>query len=139
MKQTGGFMDSKGLKRRTEVFGLRIIKLVAALPKNRICDVLGRQTLKAGTSVGANYREALRTSSKRHFITTLEIAQREADETDYWLTLIQESGQIGEQRLQPLRQECHELIVILTASIRTAKRRPPLKSAIKNPKSEIRT
>lgn len=86
--------------------------------------VLGRQLVKSGTSIGANYREAARASTKRHFVTTLEIAQREASETDYWLTLLAESDLLPSKRLEPLRHECHELIAILTASIRTAKKRP---------------
>jgi len=63
-------MDSKELRRRTKQFALRIIKLAANLPAGRVGNVMGRQILKSGTSVGANYREALRASSKRHFVTT---------------------------------------------------------------------
>ena len=99
-------MDSDELRKRTKKFALRIIKLADSLPRNRIGDVFGRQILKAGTSVGANYREALRASSKRHFISILEISLREADETN-------------------------QLIAILAATIRTAKKRS------KSPKSEI--
>jgi hypothetical protein len=69
-------MNSDELRNRTKTFAVRIIKLVVALPRNRAGDVLGRQILKSGTSVGANYREALRASSRRHFVTTLEIAIR---------------------------------------------------------------
>lgn len=107
--------------KRTKVFAIRIIKLVAALPRDRQGDVIGRQLLKAGTSIGANYREAIHASSKRHFVTTLEIAQREAHETVYWIELVEESEMLPAARLGDLRQEAVELLAILTASARTAK------------------
>ncbi|MEN6497248.1 MAG: four helix bundle protein [Thermoguttaceae bacterium] len=76
-------MDRDELRKRTKESALRIVRLVAALPGGRIGDVLGRQLLRAGTSVGANYREALRASSKRHFTSLIEISLREADEALY--------------------------------------------------------
>jgi four helix bundle protein len=106
---------------RTKTFGVRIIKLVSALPNNRIGDTLGRQILRSGTSVGANYHEACHASSNRHFVTTLEIAQREARETEYWLTLIVEADLLPLDRVDPLAAECGELVAIFTTSIRTAK------------------
>ncbi len=124
-------MDSDELRKRTKKFALRIIKLADSLPRNRIGDVFGRQILKAGTSVGANYREALRASSKRHFISTLEISLREADETLYWLELLAESETVKPTRLGPLADETSQLIAIFAATIRTAKKRS------KSPKSEI--
>jgi four helix bundle protein len=93
------------------------------LPRGRVGDVLGRQLLKAGTSIGANYREACRASSRRHFLTTLEISAREADETLYWLELLSESGQIKPSRLDDLMRESRELVAILTAACRTTKQR----------------
>jgi four helix bundle protein len=116
-------MDHRDMCDRTKAFAVRVIKLVAAIPKGRTGDVLGRQLLKSGTSIGANYREATRASSKRHFVTTLEIAAREADETLYWLELLAETDTISPARLQDLTQECDELIAILTATIKTAKQR----------------
>ena len=114
-------MDKTELLGRTKSFSLRIIRLVSALPSSRFGDVLGRQLLKSGTSIGANYREALRSSSKRHFISTIEIAEREADETLYWLELLVESGLIRSDQVADLIRECDELIAILTATGRTAK------------------
>jgi four helix bundle protein len=116
-------MDHQDIRNRTKAFAVRIIKLTAALPENRVGDVLGRQLLKSGTSIGANYREATRASSKRHFVTTLEIAGREADETLYWLELLAETDTIGPKRLQDLINECDEIIAILTATIKTAQKR----------------
>jgi four helix bundle protein len=86
-------------------------------------DVLGKQLLKSGTSLGANYREALRGSSRRHFITLLEIAQREADETLYWLEIIRDAGVIDPPRLTEIITECRELLAIFTSTIVTTKRR----------------
>ena len=116
-------MDPKELVQGTRAFASRIIKLVASLPPNRLGDVFGRQILKSGTSVGANYREALGASSKRQFIYIIEIAQREADETLYWLELLAESGTVSATQLADLTQECRELLAILTATGRSAKKR----------------
>jgi four helix bundle protein len=116
-------MDSKQLQDRTRQFALRIIRLAAALPKNRIGDVLGRQVLRSGTSIGANYREALRASSRKHFVSTLQIVLREADETVYWLELILESESIKPALLSSLIAECRELVAIFVATIRTTKSR----------------
>jgi len=116
-------MDREELVERTRAFALRIIKLVASLPNNRLGDVLGKQILKSGTSIGANYREALRASSKRQFIFIVEIAEREADETLYWLELLAETGIVKANLLADLTNECRELLAILTATGRTAKRR----------------
>lgn len=114
-------MDSQEMRSRTKQFALRIIKLAASLPRDRVGDVIGRQIVKSGTSVGANYREALRASSKRQFTSTAEIALREADETLYWLELLTESGIVKPARLDALANECNELIAILAATVRTAK------------------
>ena len=115
-------MDAAEMRQRTKDFALRVVKLVNELPKERTGEVFGRQLLKSGTSVGANYREALRASSRRHFVSTLEIACREADETLYWLELLTETGLINPARLTSLVDECQQLIAILTATIRTTKR-----------------
>lgn len=117
-------MKQELLRERTKAFAVRIVRLVSALPNNRIGDVLGRQVLKSGTSIGANYREASRASSKRHFITTLEIAQREADETLYWLELLIDTQTMSSQQLAELIQECNEIVAMLTTAIKTAKSRP---------------
>ena len=114
-------MDRDEMLARTKEFAIRIIRLVAALPRDRQGDVIGRQLLKSGTSIGANYREAIHASSKRHFATILEIAQREAHETLYWLELIEAVDMIPVSRLEDIIQESRELLAILTASARTAK------------------
>lgn len=116
-------MDRSAMEDRTRQFGVRIIRLVGAMPRGPIGDVLGRQLLKSGTSIGANYREAARASSHRQFITMLEIVQREASETRYWLDLLTDAGMIQPHLLKDLHREAEELFAIVTASIKTAKSR----------------
>ena len=106
---------------RTKKFALRIIHLVDSLPNTKVGRTLGGQILRSGTSIGANYREATRAGTKKHFTSILTIALREADETLYWLELLEESGTVKSARLRPLRQECNELVAILVASVKTAK------------------
>jgi four helix bundle protein len=115
-------MNRNDMKDRTKQFALRIIRLSKAMPRNREADVLARQILKSGTSIGANYREAIRASSLRHFVTNLEICLREGEETIYWLELIGESEIMPLKRLTELVDECSQLLAILTATVRTSKR-----------------
>ena len=81
----------RDIQHRTKQFALRIIRLVEGLPKNKVTDVIGRQLLKSGTSVGANYRAACRAKSKADFIYKLGIVEEEADESLFWLELLVES------------------------------------------------
>ena len=115
-------MGDRDLKTRTKKFALRIINFVGSLKPGRVGEVLGRQLLKSGTSIGANDREASRASSKKHFISIIEISICEADETQYWLELLGESGTISQGKLASLMTECGELTAMLTASVKTAKR-----------------
>jgi four helix bundle protein len=114
-------MDANELKQRTKQFGLRIIKLVDALPAARSANVIGNQLLKAGTSVGANYRSALRGRSRPDFIAKLGIAIEEADESLYWMEMLVEAELMTPERLNPLMQEANELISILTTTVKTAR------------------
>ena len=116
-------MNSDDMRKRTKAFALRIIRLAGELPNDHVGDILGRQVLRSGTSIGSNYREALRGSSHRHFITLIETALRESDETSYWLELLTESGMIEPDRLADLLRESGELTAILAATARTAKHR----------------
>src|ERR1035438_9600770 len=95
--------DEKDLRTRTKMFARRIIRLYCALPKsNTVAQVLGKQVLRSGTSVGANYREAHRARSKAEFISKIGDTLREADETLYWLELLLEESILPPKRLQPL-------------------------------------
>ncbi len=116
-------MDAEEMKRRTKQFALRVIRLVETLPNTRTADILGRQLLRSGTSVGANYREACRGQSKPDFISKVGIALKEADESLYWMELLIEAELIAEKLLTPLMQECDELIAIMVSTINTARRR----------------
>lgn len=115
-------MDAEELKKRTKGFGLRVIKLVEALPASRTADIIGKQLLRSGTSVGANYRAACRGRSKADFVAKANIVIEEADESLYWMEMLIESGLVSEIRHQDLMQEANELVAILTASVITARK-----------------
>lgn len=114
-------MDSEELKARTRDFGIRVIQLVEALPKSQSSGVIGRQLLRCGTSVGANYRSACRARSRPDFISKVGIAIEEADESLYWMEVLIQAGLMAKTTLVPLMQEGNELIAILTASVKTAR------------------
>ncbi len=116
-------MDKEAMKQRTKAFALRVIRLVESLPKGRTADVLGRQLLRCGTSVGANYRAACRARSTADFIAKMGIVEEEADESLFWMELLIESGIVKLERLESLMNEADELLAITVASINTAKRR----------------
>src|SRR6266850_1947274 len=107
--------DEKDLRARTKLFARRIIRFYVALPKsNTVAQVLGKQALRAGTSVGANYREAHRARSKAEFISKIGDCLKEADETLYWLELLLDENFVPVKRLQPLTIEADELVAIFT-------------------------
>jgi four helix bundle protein len=114
-------MTPEEMKSRTKAFALRVVKLVEALPRTRTADVLGRQLLRAGTSVGANYRAVRRAKSKADFLHKLTIVEEEADECGYWLELLADAGVVKTSQLAPLMQEAHSLTAIIVATIRTTK------------------
>lgn len=111
----------KNLRERTKQFALRIIRLYAALPQRGATLVLGNQILKSGTSVGAQYREAQRAKSNADFISKVEGALQELDETTYWLELLGDSGIITRTRLSSLLDEANELISILVTIVKRVK------------------
>ena len=115
-------MDENELKQRTKKFSLRVIKFVAALPKNTEGRAIGNQLVRSGTSVGANYRAACRGRSKAEFISSLGVVEEEADESAFWLELIVESGMVEQRLVDPLLQEANELVAIMTASRKSASR-----------------
>ena len=109
------------LRRRTKVFALRILKLFQSLPTRADAQILGKQLLRSGTSVGANYRAAGKARSQAEFVARIAIALEEADESVFWLELLQEGGIIKAERLKDLIQEANEITAILAASHQTAK------------------
>ncbi len=114
---------SADLRARTKDFALRIIRLYASLPKATESQILGRQVLRSGTSVGAHYREAHRAKSDADFINKIEGALQELDETAYWLELLVESGIVAAVKLKPLLDETNELIAIFVTIAKNTKRR----------------
>ena len=114
-------MEKKELKERTKQFALKVIKVVEMLPRGRTADILGRQLVSAGTSVGANYRAACRAKSTADFISKMGIVEEEADETVYWMELLIESGLIRKDELIHLLGEADELLAITVSSIKTAR------------------
>jgi four helix bundle protein len=110
-------------KRRTRQLALEIIELVESLPRNRAADVIGRQLLRSGTSIGANYRAACRGKSKADVISKLAIVEEEADETIYWMDLLIESKIVQPSRLNGLMKESNEIVAMVVASIKTLRGR----------------
>lgn len=106
---------------RTKRFALRIIRLYCSLPKTTLAQTLGRQILRSGTSPGAQYREAQRAKSIPDFITKMEGALQELEETLYWQELLVESGVVSVQALDGLEAEARELIAIFVTIVKTAK------------------
>jgi four helix bundle protein len=106
------------LRDRTLQYGIRIVRLYRALPKKTEAQVMGKQLLRSGTSVGANYHEACRARSDAEFVAKLNLSLQELDETDYWLELLTATGLMPSERLAPLRDETHQLIAILTTIVK---------------------
>ena len=117
-------MASKGpLREKSFAFALRIIKMTQLLQKEQREYVLSRQVLRSGTAVGALVREAEQAESRADFIHKLAIALKEANETEYWLMLLQESALISQPAGESMLTDVEELLKLLTASIKTAKSR----------------
>ena len=119
--------QDKGLvpiEERTYQFALRVVKLVRSLSTDASGIMLGRQLLRAATSIGANVEEAIGASSRRDFANKMAIATKEAMEAHYWLRLIRDAGIMSEERLWPLVQESLELKKILSATVRTSRQSP---------------
>ncbi len=112
-------MDEQTFKNRTKRFGLDVIRLVETLPRNRTAEVIGRQLLRAGTSVGANYRAACRGRSVSDVAAKLGIVEEEADESIYWLELLVESKTVPADKVGSLIKEANELVAMTVASIKT--------------------
>lgn len=141
-------MNANEMRRRTKRFALDTIAAVDALPRNRTADVIGRQLVRSATSVGANYRAVCRARSSSEFAAKLGIVEEEADESLYWLELLAEASLLPADAGASLSSECEEILRIIVASIKTARkgqsngRRTPVgkptaiasQSEIRNPK-----
>ena len=131
-------MNEQQFKQRTKQLALRIIHLVEALPNTSTAQVIGKQVLRSGTSVGANYRAACRAKSTPDILHKLAIVEEEADETLYWLELLVEAELVPEAKLKSLMNEVDEITAMIVSSIKTIRDRHNNfnpKSFIQNPKS----
>ncbi len=116
-------LDKVELERRSKAFGVKVVRFVAALPRNRVGETLGIQLLRSGTSVGANYREANRAQSRSDFIHKIALVEKEAAETQYWLELFEDVKIGGPEDRQWLLQESNALLAIFTSVGKSTKSR----------------
>ena len=114
-------MTKQELLQRTKSYALRVIKAVQALPRDDVARVLGKQLLRAGTSVGANYRAACRARSTADFVGKLKNVEEEGDESLYWMELLVESSIMPQRRLAALMREGDEIVSIVVAAIKTTR------------------
>jgi four helix bundle protein len=117
-------MERVDLRVRTKQFALRVIRLFSALPKGSLGDVIGKQLLRSGTSVGANFREAHRARSNAEFVCKVGDCLKELEETCYWLELLVDAELVSADRLAPLLDECNQLLAILTTVAKKVKSHP---------------
>ena len=126
MPSAGGDRMDEGekhdLRNRTKQFALRVLRVYSSLPRTTPAQVLGKQVLRSGTSVGAHYREAYRARSPAEFVSKLESGLQELEETGYWLELLVDGGIVSSDQLRELFQEAKELTSIFLASVKTAKK-----------------
>lgn len=115
-------MKHQNLQDRTRKFALDVIKLTEELQRDDTSKILGRQLLRAGTSVGANYRAACRSKSKPDFISKMKTVLEEADESAFWIELLLDAAKTSPQAAQPLLTEANELVAIVASSVNTAQR-----------------
>ena len=125
-------MTEHEFKLRTKEVALRVINLVQSLPKSWVAETIGKQLLRSGTSIGANYRAACRAKSTADIINKLAIVEEEADESMFWIELLIESEIVSEKRLARLYAEIDGIVAMTVSSIKTLRARK-----LTNPKSKI--
>jgi four helix bundle protein len=113
--------QAEQLRERTKRFAIRIVRLFRTLPKTEEAKIIGKQALRSGTSVAANYRAVCRARSKAEFVARIGVVVEEADETVFWLELLVETAIVSQTRMKGLLIEANELLAIFAASQRTAK------------------
>ncbi|MBZ5514465.1 MAG: four helix bundle protein [Acidobacteriia bacterium] len=111
------------LRARTKQFALRIVRLFKSLPRSSEAFILGKQLLRSGTAVAANYRAVCRARSKPEFVARMGVVVEEADETVFWIEMLGDAGVMPRSRLESLLAEANELLAIFAASHRTARAR----------------
>ena len=120
-EQSGGAPKPRDLRQRTKAFAVDVVHFVQDLPRRQPTDVLGRQLLRSGTSVAANYRAARRARSRKEFLAKMGIVEEEADESSFWLELLTDAGLTVSADARRLRDEADQLVAITVSSIRTAR------------------
>ena len=120
-EEQGVRLRPRDLRERTQQFALDVIRLVDCLPRSRAGEALGKQLLRSGTSVAANYRAARRARSRKEVIAKLGIVEEEADESEFWLEMLLKAGVGDPEVSSALAAEAHQLVAIIIASIRTAR------------------
>lgn len=116
-------MDEKTFKTRTKKLAVTIIKEVEKLPRSLATDVIGKQLIRSGTSIGANYRAACRAKSPADMINKLKIVEEESDETQYWLELLVEAGLVSQSQATNVYKETDEILAMTVASLKTLRSR----------------
>jgi four helix bundle protein len=116
-------MDEKTFKDRTKKLAVAIIKQMDKLPNSRASDVVARQVIRSGSSIGANYRAACRAKSTPDMINKMKIVEEEADETQYWLEILVEAGLSPKEQISSLHKETDEILAMTVASIKTLRNR----------------
>jgi four helix bundle protein len=114
-------MTREEMKNRTKTYANRVVKVCSALPANWIAQTLGKQLLRSGTSVGANYRAVCRAKSNADFINKLRIVEEECDESLFWMELLVDNNLVKAGRLKELMKEADELLAIVVSSAKTAR------------------
>ena len=107
--------------KKSKAFAIRIIKLYQYLNDEKKEYVLSKQILRSGTSIGANIKEAIRAQSTADFLSKMQIALKEASESEYWLELLTETNYIDSKASDSILDDCRELIKLITAIVRTSK------------------
>ena len=114
-------MTREEMKNRTKVYANRIVKVCSALPGNWVAQTLGKQLLRSGTSVGANYRAVCRAKSNADFINKLRIVEEECDESLFWMKLLVDNNLVKAIRLSGLMKEANEILAMVVSSAKTAR------------------
>ena len=116
-------MDEKMFKARTKKLAVAIIRQMDNLPPSRAADVVARQIIHSGTSIGANYRAACRAKSTPDMINKMKIVEEEADETEYWLEILVEAGLLPDEQIINIHKETDEILAMTVASLKTLRNR----------------
>ena len=116
-------MTPEELRARTKLFALRVVKLYRSLPRTADAQVMGKQLLRCGTSVAANYRASCRARSRAEFVVRIGIVAEEADESGFWLEMLVDAEIVRIDLLKDLLRESKELTAIFTATQQTTRKR----------------